>query len=46
MHTRLWTGQEITLPLAQEVMKNILGHDEKAITIEIISEISLLTITT
>src|SRR5207247_11293739 len=28
------TGQEITLPLAQEVLKNILGHDEKAITIE------------
>src|SRR5207247_3287288 len=32
------TGQEITLPLAQEVLKNILGHDEKAITIEIIQK--------
>jgi chromosomal replication initiator protein len=32
------TGQEITLPLAQEVLKNILDHDEKAVTIEIIQK--------
>jgi chromosomal replication initiator protein len=32
------TGQEITLPLAQEVLKNILDHEEKAITIEIIQK--------
>jgi chromosomal replication initiator protein len=32
------TGQEITLPLAQEVLRNILEHDEKAITIEIIQK--------
>jgi chromosomal replication initiator protein len=32
------TGQEITLPLAQEVLKNILEHEEKAITIEIIQK--------
>jgi len=31
-------GTEITLPLAQEVLKNILDHDEKAITIEIIQK--------
>src|SRR5437588_7644107 len=28
------TGQEITLPLAQEVLKNILDQDQKAATIE------------
>ncbi len=28
------TGQEISLPLAQEVLKNILDHEEKAVTIE------------
>jgi chromosomal replication initiator protein len=28
------TGQEISLPLAQEVLKSILDHDEKAVTIE------------
>ena len=33
------TGQEISLPLAQEVLRNILDHEEKAITIEIDSEI-------
>jgi chromosomal replication initiator protein len=32
------TGQDITLPLTQEVLKNILDHDEKAITIEIIQK--------
>jgi chromosomal replication initiator protein len=32
------TGQEITLPLTQEVLRNILDHDEKAITIEIIQK--------
>ena len=32
------TGQEITLPLAQEVLKNIIEHEEKAITIEIIQK--------
>jgi chromosomal replication initiator protein len=32
------TGQEITLPLAQDVLKSILGHDEKAVTIEIIQK--------
>ena len=32
------TGQEISLPLAQEVLQNILDHDEKAVTIEIIQK--------
>ena len=32
------TGQEISLPLAQEVLKNILDHDDKAVTIEIIQK--------
>ena len=32
------TGQEITLPLAQEVLKNILSHEDKAVTIEIIQK--------
>ena len=32
------TGQEISLPLAQEVLKNIIDHDEKAVTIEIIQK--------
>src|SRR3984893_2674719 len=32
------TGQEITLPLARDVLKNILGHDERAISIEIIQK--------
>src|SRR4029079_18763700 len=32
------TGQDITLPLAQEVLKNILDHEEKAVTIEIIQK--------
>ena len=32
------TGQEMSLPLAQEVLKNILDHDEKAITIEVIQK--------
>ncbi len=32
------TGQEITLPLAQEVLKDILDHEEKAVTIEAIQK--------
>jgi chromosomal replication initiator protein len=32
------TGQEMSLPLAQEVLKNILDHDEKAVTIEVIQK--------
>jgi len=32
------TGQELSLPLAQEVLKNIIDHDEKAITIEVIQK--------
>ena len=32
------TGQELSLPLAQEVLRNTLEHEEKAITIEIIQK--------
>src|SRR5262245_377041 len=32
------TGQDISLPLAQEVLRNILDHDEKAVTIETIQK--------
>jgi chromosomal replication initiator protein len=32
------TGQDITLPLTQEVLKNILEHEEKAVTIDIIQK--------
>jgi chromosomal replication initiator protein len=32
------TGQEITLSLAQDVLKNTIDHDEKAVTIEIIQK--------
>jgi chromosomal replication initiator protein len=32
------TGQEISLPLAQEVLKNIIDHEPKAVTIEIIQK--------
>ena len=32
------TGREISLPLAQEVLKNILSRDERAVTIEIIQK--------
>ena len=32
------TGQEITLPLAQEVLKNVLDHETKAVTIELIQK--------
>jgi chromosomal replication initiator protein len=32
------TGQEITLALTQEVLKNVLDHDVKAVTIEIIQK--------
>jgi chromosomal replication initiator protein len=32
------TGQEISLPLTQEVLKNVLEHEAKAVTIEIIQK--------
>jgi chromosomal replication initiator protein len=32
------TGQEITLALAHEVLKNILDHEDRAVTIEIIQK--------
>jgi chromosomal replication initiator protein len=32
------TGKEISLPLAQEVLRNVLDREEKAITIEIIQK--------
>ena len=32
------TGREISLPLAQDVLRNVLQHDEKAITIEMIQK--------
>ena len=32
------TGRELSLPLAQDVLKNILTHEEKAVTIEIIQK--------
>jgi chromosomal replication initiator protein len=32
------TGQELSLGLAQDVLKNILDHEEKAVTIEIIQK--------
>jgi len=32
------TGQEITLSLAQEVLKNVLDHEHKAVTIELIQK--------
>jgi len=32
------TGQEITLPLAQQVLRNLVDRDEKAITIETIQK--------
>jgi chromosomal replication initiator protein len=32
------TGREITLPLAHDVLRNILQHDERAVTIEIIQK--------
>jgi chromosomal replication initiator protein len=32
------TGREISLALAQDVLKNILDHEEKAVTIEIIQK--------
>jgi len=32
------TGQELSLTLAQNVLKNILDHEEKAVTIEIIQK--------
>jgi chromosomal replication initiator protein len=32
------TGQEISLPLTQEVLKNVLDHEDKAVTIEAIQK--------
>src|SRR5205823_1171316 len=32
------TGQEISLPLAQQVLKNVLDHAERAVTIETIQK--------
>jgi chromosomal replication initiator protein len=32
------TGREISLPLAQEVLKKVLSHEEKAITIDMIQK--------
>jgi chromosomal replication initiator protein len=32
------TGTQVSLPLAQEVLKNILDHEEKAVTIEAIQK--------
>jgi chromosomal replication initiator protein len=32
------TGQEISLPLTQEILKNVLDHEEKAVTIEAIQK--------
>ena len=32
------TGQELSLPLAQEVLKNIIDHEEKAVTIDAIQK--------
>jgi chromosomal replication initiator protein len=32
------TGQQISLSLAQEVLKNILGHEDKAVTIDAIQK--------
>jgi chromosomal replication initiator protein len=32
------TGQEISLALAQEVLRNVLDHEERAITIEIVQK--------
>ena len=32
------TGREISLPLAQDVLRNVLQHDDKAVTIEIIQK--------
>ena len=32
------TGREISLPLAQDVLRNVLQNDEKAITIEIVQK--------
>jgi len=32
------TGQEISLPLTQEVLRNVLDHEDKAVTIEVIQK--------
>jgi chromosomal replication initiator protein len=32
------TGQEISVPLAQEVLRNLLDHEDKAVTIEMIQK--------
>src|SRR5437773_5850724 len=33
------TGQEISLPLTQDVLRNVLDHEEKAVTIEAIQKV-------
>ena len=32
------TGQELTIDLAQEVLRNVLDHEEKAVTIDLIQK--------
>ena len=32
------TGREISLPLTQDVLRNVLQHDERAVTIEVIQK--------
>ena len=32
------TGREITLPLAQDVLKNVLAQDERAVTVEVVQK--------
>jgi chromosomal replication initiator protein len=32
------TGREVTLPLAQEILRDVLTHDDRAVTIEIIQK--------
>ena len=32
------TGREVTIGLAQDVLKNVIGHDERAVTIEMIQK--------
>lgn len=32
------TGREISLPLAQDVLRNVLQHDDRAVTIEVIQK--------
>ena len=32
------TGVDISLPLAQDVLRDVLEHDERAVTIEVIQK--------